>query len=836
MNRGLCLLGLSLLPFAHSAIAQDSKDSRGDPLPRHAVARLGTQLLRHHYNARSIAFSPDGKTIATIANDIKLWDVATGSAIAEITPKHAVKSIDFSADGKTIIAAGVFTQAVYLFDVETRTVRQSIGSLPWGREWVRDGDREDVRPLCMYADGKSFVAPESEEIRETNKDGRASYQLQQWAKWFDASTGAKLHQVKLEKTHYGPQFFALSADGKHFACMGHEYKILVWNRNANEPTWRLNGHKEAPLCGAFAPSDGTLVTGGMDKAIRLWDIKTGKESGQLNRHEHSVLAVSFLPNKKTLASLSRERICLWNWADKSYSSEFKLDAHRFCSMAISVDGRFLAGFTTDGTIVIWNLTTGKLLHPIEGHRSAVHAVAFSPDGATLASAAGAESVILWDFAGRKVRSTLKNTTAERLAFFPPRKGHPDRLLVAGPKRTPEIWDVSTGDSKRLQSLKGSDLTFYARLSPDGKHLAAFLRPPNNSKDDVPMMYLWDVDKGDVVRTIGKTNAKEYYRSHCAIAFSPDGKLLATGGVNLPIQVMTVADGKLVREIDNSSRGLAFSPDGKTLASESWNSATLYDVATGAIRAKFGKGGGGGIGIEHALAFSRDGRLFAFGDEQGGVHLWELSTGWKAGPFKGHRGFVYDLAFSPDGDFLVSAAEDTTIVVWGLRSGSASSLAAAWRALGDADPLVARAGVAYLVAAPEEMIAHVKATIPMLPTPERMKQLLADIGDSNFKTRAGATRELELLQEFAAPALRSALDAKQSLEVSRRLELLLARAKGQLVAGTERVRWVRVLDALERIRTAEALAVVQTLAQPGDDTAVGSAAGATLQRWETRGAK
>jgi hypothetical protein len=245
-------------------------------------------------------------------------------------------------------------------------------------------------------------------------------------------------------------------------------------------------------------------------------------------------------------------------------------------------------------------------------------------------------------------------------------------------------------------------------------------------------------------------------------------------------------------------------------------------------------GGGGVGAEHAIVFSHDGRLLAFGDEQGSVHLWELATGWKAGPLKGHRGFIYDLAFSPDDDLLVSAAEDTTIVVWQLRSGSPTSLAAAWRALGDADPLVARAGVAYLVTSPRETIAHVKAAIPKRATPERMKQLVAELGDANFKVRESATRELEAQQEFAAPALQSALDANPSPEVSRRLELLLDRAKGQLVAGTERVRWVRVLDALERIHTAEALAVVQNLAQPGDHTAVGGAARLTLQRWETRG--
>jgi len=149
------------------------KDGLGDPLPPFAAARLGTQRLRHNHNGHvgAIAFSPDGKTMATGANDVRIWDVATGKQIRTIPVKDAIKSVDYSADGKTLIGAGVFTQAFYLFDADTGVLKHSIGKLPFGRESVGVDDTEAVRPLSLSADGKLFAAPFTENAKLLVKTG-----------------------------------------------------------------------------------------------------------------------------------------------------------------------------------------------------------------------------------------------------------------------------------------------------------------------------------------------------------------------------------------------------------------------------------------------------------------------------------------------------------------------------------------------------------------------------------------------------------------------------------------------------------------------------------------
>lgn len=96
-----------------------TRDGLGDPLPRFALARLGTERLRHQYHAMSIAFAPDGKTLATVAGDVRLWDVASGKELRRFeNPGDMLKSIDFAADGQSLIGAGYFTQAYYFFNAE----------------------------------------------------------------------------------------------------------------------------------------------------------------------------------------------------------------------------------------------------------------------------------------------------------------------------------------------------------------------------------------------------------------------------------------------------------------------------------------------------------------------------------------------------------------------------------------------------------------------------------------------------------------------------------------------------------------------------------------------
>jgi WD40 repeat protein len=819
-----------LLAMSPSAFGQDTVrvDALGDPLPPFAVARFGTQRLRHDPRSASIAFSPDGKKLATVGGDLRIWDVATGKLIRAVPVKHSVKSIDIAADG-TLIAAGVFTDAVYLFDSATGAFKTHIGKLPWGREVVGIGDIYDVRSIALAVDGKTFAAPFIEEkYVPDEKDGKDYLHRQPWIKWFDASTGKPVHEVKLEPTYDRPRFIALSSDDRLFACVGDKGKVVVWNRERGEPIVRIDAGEEHSLCAAFSIDGSILATGSGDKRVHLWDPKTGRQVRDLDRHGKSVLAVTFMKDKKRLASLSRDRICLWNVADGGLLREFVAEPASFIAMAIAPQETHLAAIARDGTIRVWTLGDGQLVHPIDGHRARVNALAVSADGKSLVSG-GDDAVLVWDLSRKRVVTRLE-TTAERIALLPEGSAPESRVLIGNTSRPPEVWDIAPPAGKRLRVFEGPALSQGLRLSPDGKHAATLAWVRYGSKEEVPDAYLWDVEKGTLCQRIGPLRPDSNRNVQWAIAFSADSKLLAIGGNNA--RVMRVPDCTGVVEIAGTSNGLAFAPDGKRIASR-WNRlATIFDLETGKKRSTLGDHEWVGLGAERPIAFSPDGRTLAIGNDAGDIFLGETATGWERGRFEGHRGSVHALAFSADGTRLYSAGEDSTILLWELAGREPMDLPAAWNSLASGDGPTSCAGIERLCRSPKEALALVNSELSKIApvSPSRVRQLIAELGNADFNVRNRATHELEATQESYMSMLREALAADPEPEVSVRIRKLLSRADpDRLEPGSERLRWIRALEVLERIGTPEAFAIVRELAAGPADRRLTAEAKSVLRR-------
>jgi WD40 repeat protein len=793
--------------------AQPRTDALGDPLPPFALARLGTQRLWHGSQPTAIAFSPDDKIVASASGDICLWDVATGKELRRFNTKHdMVRSLDFAADGQTLIGAGIFSDAVYLFDVAEGKEKICLGTPPRLGAVASGDDWAWVRPVALSADGKTLAVPATAP--------------QQCIRWHDAGTGKVLGETKLEGT-YWPLFIAVTADGKTFACRGEEENIIVVDRTSGKVLHRLPGHQERPLCGAFSGDGKLLATGGMDRRVRLWDVTTGKEVRELRKHERSVLSVCFLPDGTTLLSTSSDRICLWESSSGKLLREFGPPGIK--AAAVSHHGKLLAVLGDNGTIVLWDLVIGQQIHPVNGHRKGVNALAYSPDGKTLVSG-GDDAVLVWDAAKRAVLRHLGPpvTTAERLAFLPDGK----TLVVGTTWNPPELWDPFAG--KLLRSFQGPKQAGGMRLSPDGKLLATLAWKPYDSKDQIPLAYLWDVAKGEACGTVAPNNMPGPNRDTHCVVFSPDGKLLATGGTNLPIRLWSVPEGKLVREFGESAYGLAFAPNGELLAAERSGVVTFHETATGKVAGTFGKSAGFGIGMEWPLLFSPDGRTVATGDMRGLIRLCEVATSQERRRFQGHKGYVQALAFAPDGKTLVSAGEDTTIVVWDLTaSATVMTVAEAWLALAGGDAGRAYDGICTL-AAGKDTVAFLKARLPLLRPVEakQVQQLLADLGSDTFAVRARAMHELELLQELAVPALEKSLEQQPLLEVRLRVEQLLAKvAPGKLTANSERLRWLRALEALERLGTPQARELLRALADGDDSVRLVREAKVALRRLE-----
>jgi WD40 repeat protein len=184
-------------------------------------------------------------------------------------------------------------------------------------------------------------------------------------------------------------------------------------------------------------------------------------------------------------------------------------------------------------VVLWDLSTGKQLKTLEGHRSVVNAVAFSPDGRLLASGGKGRNIILWDVSSGKQVRTLEGhrSTVYSLAFTPDGK----TLISGSHDRTVMIWDVSKGALRK--TLTGHKSVVYSvALTPDGRRLAS----GGHDRDII----IWDTSSWERIRTL-----KGHRKPVSSVAFSPDGGVLASGGYDSKIILWDIHEGKALRTLD-----------------------------------------------------------------------------------------------------------------------------------------------------------------------------------------------------------------------------------------------------------------------------------------------
>jgi hypothetical protein len=401
-----------------------------------------------------------------------------------------------------------------------------------------------------------------------------------------------------------------------------------------------------------------------------------------------------------------------------------------------------------------------------------------------------------------------------------------KILALGAKDgTIRFLDPASGQELRQVGTHAGGMMHLA-FSPNGKVLA--------SAGHDKAIRLWDPAAGKPVGTL-EGHQGDVWR----LAFSPDGKLLASASHDRTVRLWDVVAGQEVRTLTGSQgevESVAFSPDGKLLASGARErTARLWDVATGKELHQFQ----GHTGWVYVVAFSPDGKTLATGSLDNTVCLWEVATRKERARLVGHRGGVISVTFSPDVRKLATGSADSTALVWDLtgqrRGGelpvvnlTAAEWESSWTDLTSADAALAYRALWRLVTTrqtPAQLGARLKPVGKV--DRQRVQRLVAELDDDTFAVRENATTELEKLGPAVEPLLRKALDDAISAEVRQRLTMLL----NKMAVGSSGEYWrlLRALEVLERIGTAEARQVLQTLAQGEPDAPVTREAKASLER-------
>jgi RNA polymerase sigma factor (sigma-70 family) len=622
---------------------QARTDLHGDPLPPGAVARLGTLRFRHGEHIQAIVFAPDGKAVASASGrgSVVLHELATGKRLrsfpdASDPPARGVHGFAFAPDGKTWAA--------------------SVGG----------------RRVCVW----------------------------------EAATGKQVRQFDF--TQGQVCYLTFSHDGRTLAGAGEQHSVQVWDVGAGKELGRI-AHPPAILLGlAVAPNGKALVTAGLNRggagtSLYLWDTASGRELRRWQAHLGEVYTLDFSPDGQRLASASVEgdnRLRVWTVP----AGERQLDLPgEFASVRFAPGGKVLAAaagnsvslrdadtgkelrrlprgprslhgngvavFSPDGatlaltdpwTISLWDVATGAQLGPrLDGHDQVVEKVLFLPDGKALASLGG-NGLSFWQL-----------QTARRVGHFvwspndySQRGLSPDgkSLAVAGEGEI-GFWDTATG--KKVGGLQGlpkyslNALTF----SPDGEALAAMVGEGT--------VRIWDVRTGRLVRRITPPRAPASLWPGQSLAFSPDGRTLAVGSGNKDgaVRLWEVAVDQGLRQVfqlPGATGQIAFSADGKVLAAatsgpggfDQGQTILVWELRTGRALCRL-------EGVSSYFALSPDGKSVVTVGET--PRLWEVATGKVRARLRGHADTVWTAAFSPDGRWLATGSQDTTVLIWDVRN-------------------------------------------------------------------------------------------------------------------------------------------------------------------------
>lgn len=338
------------------------------------------------------------------------------------------------------------------------------------------------------------------------------------------------------------------------------------------------------------------------------------------------------------------------------------------------DGKVLASASQDGTVKLWDIKSGRELRTLGGHTNEVRTMAVSVDGKKIASAGRGKYVRVWDVESGRVLHTFEAVSLlvgepdiSAIAFSP------DGNTLAGAAFDFIcFWSVETGRLIKTLKFRGQIVEPFSALAfnPDGKHLVSAGSTGFGGRGRIVM---WDITTDKHIWI-----SEGHEREVRTVAFNDDGTKVATGGLDQIIKLWNAQTGAPLKSLAGHHRdinSLAFNPGGDLLVSTGADSVSrLWNVTSGAEYRVFGRDQGSYITTPHAAAFSPDGRRVAIGGHNGRyIELWDVKSGQISARLMGRSNLIYSVIFNPKGEQLAITYGMWRSAVWNLKSAQGPSL-------------------------------------------------------------------------------------------------------------------------------------------------------------------